>query len=249
MTAIPQGRTRRTPLVSTVCALVVGMGLAGCSEDPDAGTNGVGKLSAAQIQEKTKAAAGSVDAVRLSGSVVTSGRTYKLDMSLKADGGAGSVTAQGATFHLLRVGEQLFLKADAAFWKKEDGKSGDGSDAAAADKLDGKYVKVPAGDPSYKKFSGFTDKDLLLDGLLTLHGALATDGHHEQAGVRTVRITGDGGSGGTLDVSLEGKPYPLLLERAGGAGTLRFSSWGKDFALEEPAKDETVDYGKQLPTS
>ncbi|MCQ9184214.1 hypothetical protein KMT30_35290 [Streptomyces sp. IBSBF 2953] len=232
-----------------MCALVVAMGLAGCSEDPDAGTNGVGKLSAAQIQDRTKAAAGSVDAVRMSGSVVTSGRTYKLDMSLKADGGAGSVTAQGATFHLLRVGEQLFLKADAAFWKKEDGKSGDGSDAAAADKLDGKYVKVPTGDPSYKKFSGFTDKDLLLDGLLTLHGALATDGHHEQSGVRTVRITGDGGSGGTLDVSLEGKPYPLLLERAGGAGRLRFSSWGKDFALEEPAKDETVDYGKQLPTS
>ncbi|MFF1548960.1 hypothetical protein [Streptomyces sp. NPDC058291] len=249
MTAIPQGRTRRAPLVSAMCALAVGMGLAGCGEDPDAGTNGVGKLSAAQIQAKTQAAAGSVDAVRLSGSVVTSGRTYKLDMSLKADGGTGSVTAQGATFHVLRVGEQLFLKADAAFWNKEDGKSGDGSDTAAADKLEGKYVKVPTGDPSYKKFSGFTDKDLLLDGLLTLHGTLATDGHHEQSGTRTVRITGDGGSGGTLDVSLEGEPYPLLLERAGGAGTLRFSSWGKDFALEEPAKDETVDYGKQLPTS
>lgn len=232
-----------------MCALVAGVALAGCSEDPDAGTNGVGKLSAAQIQARTKAAAGSVDAVRLSGSVVTSGRTYKLDMSLKADGGAGSVTAQGATFHLLRVGEQLFLKADAAFWKKGDGTSGGGSDTAAADKLEGKYVKVPTGDPSYKKFSGFTDKDLLLDGLLTLHGALATDGHHEQSGVRTVRITGDGGSGGTLDVSLEGRPYPLLLQRAGGAGTLRFSSWGKDFALEEPAKDETVDYGQQLPSS
>ncbi|MFF3203486.1 hypothetical protein [Streptomyces sp. NPDC002962] len=250
MTAIPQGRTRRASLVSAMCALVVGMGLTGCGEDPDAGTNGVGKLSAAQIQAKTKAAAGAVDEVRLSGSVVTSGHTYKLDMSLKADGGTGSVTAEGATFHLLRVGEQLYLKADAAFWHKEDGKSGeDGSDTAAAVKLDGKYVKVPTGDPSYKKFSGFTDKDLLLDGLLTLHGSLATDGHHEQSGVRTIRITGDGGSGGKLDVSLEGKPYPLRLERAGGAGTLSFSSWGKDFALKEPAKDETVDYGKQLPTS
>lgn len=233
-----------------MCALAVGVGLAGCSEDPDAGTNGVGKLSAAQIQAKTKAAAGSVDAVRLSGSVVTSGRTYKLDMRLKADGGSGSVTAEGATFHLLRVGERLYLKADAAFWKHEDAKSDDdGTDAAAADKLDDKYVKVPTGDPSYKKFSGFTDKDLLLDGLLTLHGSLDTDGHHEQGGVRTIRITGDGGSGGTLDVSLEGKPYPLLLERAGGAGTLSFSAWGKDFALEQPAKDETVDYGRQLPTS
>jgi hypothetical protein len=236
--------------VSAVCALVVGLGASGCSEDPDAGTNGVGKLPAKEIQTKARTAAGAVDAVRLSGSVVTSGKTYKLDMSLKADGGSGSVTAEGAAFQLLRVGEQLFLKADAEFWNHEDGKSDDGgSDKAAGDKLEGKYVKVPAGDPSYKKFSGFTDKDLLLDGLLTLHGALDTDGHHEQSGVRTIRITGDGGSGGTLDVSLEGEPYPLRLVRAGGAGTLSFSAWGKDFALKEPAKDETVDYGKQLQTS
>ncbi|MFJ8109757.1 hypothetical protein [Streptomyces sp. NPDC096132] len=246
MTAIPQGRTRRAALVSAVCALVVGLG-AGCSEDPDAGTNGVGKLPAAQIQAKTKTAAGSVDAVKLSGSVVTSGRTYKLDMRLKDEGGTGSVTSDGVSFHLLRVGEQLYLKADAAFWKHEDGKSG--SDTAAADKLDGKYVKVPTGDPSYKKFSVFTDKDLLLDGLLTLHGSVKTDGHHEQSGTRTIRITGDGGDGGTLDVSLEGEPYPLRLVRGGGAGALTFSSWGKDFALDEPAKGETVDYGKQLPTS
>jgi hypothetical protein len=110
-------------------------------------------------------------------------------------------------------------------------------------------VKVPKGDPSYQKFSGFTEKDVLLDGLLTLHGTLATDGHHEQSGTRTIRVTGDEGSGGTLDVSLKGEPYPLRLQRAGGAGTLTFSSWGKQFPLTEPKDDETVDYGKQLPTS
>jgi len=235
-----------------VCALAVtGTVLTGCgSDDPDAGTNGVGKLPAEQIQAKTKAAAESADTVRLSGTVVTSGRTYKLDMQLKADGGTGSVTAEGATFKLLRIGEKLFLKADAGFWSHEDGKGDDkGSDTAAADKLDGKFVKVPQGDPSYKKFSGFTDKDVLLSSLLTLHGDLATDGHHEQSGTRTIRITGDDGAGGTLDVSLEGKPYPLRLERAGGAGTLAFSGWGKPFQLAAPAKGETVDYGKQLPTS
>ncbi|WP_031479289.1 hypothetical protein [Streptomyces bicolor] len=250
MTAIPQGRARRAALVSAVCALVVsGTGLTGCSEDPDEGTNGVGKLPPAEIQRKTRTAADSAEAVRLSGSVVTSGRTYKLDMRLKADGATGSVTAQGATFQLLRIGEQLYLKADAGFWSDAGAQGGGEADAAAADKLGGKYVKVPQGDPSYKKFSGFTEKDVLLGGLLTLHGTLAAAGHHEQAGIRTIRITGDKGSGGTLDVSLEGTPYPLRLTRAGGAGTLTFSSWGKDFALKEPAKDETVDYGKQLPTS
>ncbi|MEV7994435.1 hypothetical protein AB0O67_21660 [Streptomyces sp. NPDC086077] len=252
MTAMRQGRMRRTTLVSAMCALVVaGTGLTGCgSEDPDAGTNGVGKLSAEKIQATTRTAAESAKAVRLSGTVVAGGSTYKLDMRLKADGGTGSVSAEGATFELLRVGEKLFLMADAEFWSHGGGEGEGGeSDAAAADKLDGKFVKVPEGDPSYKRFSGFTDKDVLLGSLLTLHGALATDGRHEESGVRTVRITGDKGSGGTLDVSLEGRPYPLRLVRAGGAGTLTFSDWGKDFPLEPPAKDKTVDYGQQLPTS
>ena len=249
VTAIPLGRTRRATLVSALCALVVtAVGLTGCSsEDPDAGTNGVGKLPPEKIQARTRAAAEAAGAVRLSGTVVTSGRTYKLDMRLKDDGGTGSVTAEGAAFELLRIGEQLYLKADTAFWNPEGGAGGTGD--AAADKLGGKYVKVPEGDPSYQRFSGFTDKDVLLDSLLTLHGTLETDGRHEQSGVRTIRITGDQGSGGTLDVSLEGTPYPLRLVRGGGAGTLTFSAWGKDFPLAEPEKSETVDYGKQLPTS
>ncbi|QTE00716.1 hypothetical protein [Streptomyces cyanogenus] len=247
MTAIPQGRTRRSVLVTASCALALtgAIVLSGCGgDDPDAGTNGVGKLPPAKIQAKTRAAADAASAVRLSGTVVTSGRTYRLDMRLKADGGTGSVTAQGATFKLLRVGQELYLKADADFWSHADGSDG------ATGKLDGKYVKVPQRDPAYKKFSGFTDKDVLLDGLLTLHGALATDGHHsDQSGTRTIRITGDEGSGGTLDVSLQGTPYPLRLVRAGDAGTLRFSDWGRNFTVEKPARSETVDYGRQLPTS
>lgn len=238
VTAISPVRNRRAVLLGAVCVLA----LAGCSEDPDAGTNGVGKLAADKIQSKSVTAAGAADAVRLSGTVVTSGRTYKLDMRLKSDGGSGSVTSKGSTFGLLRVGEQLYLKADADFWNSN-------GDSGVGDSLHGKYVKVPQDDPSYKKFSGFTDKDVLLSSLLTLHGSLATDGHHDQNGVRTIRITGDDGSGGTLDVSLEGKPYPLRLVRAGGAGTLTFSDWGKSFAVTEPADDDTVDYGKQLPSS
>ncbi|MFI8948683.1 hypothetical protein ACIGO6_19480 [Streptomyces sp. NPDC053750] len=245
MSVTPRRRIRRATVLSAVCALAVaGAGLTGCSsEDPDAGTNGVGKLPADKIHAKARTAAESAGAVRLHGTVAAGGNTYTLDMRLKPDGGTGSVAAEGTTFGLLRVGEQLFLKADAGFW------SNDGGDAAAAEKLAGKYVKVPQRDPAYQKFSGFTDKDVLLGDLLSLHGTVATDGRHEQAGVRTIRITGDEGAGGSLDVSLEGTPYPLRLVRAGSAGTIGFSDWNKDFALKEPAKDDTLDYGKQLPTS
>ena len=249
MTAFPPGRIRRrATLMSAICALVVtGTGLTGCGgEDPDKGTNGVGKLTPQQIQTKTRKVAVAADAVRLSGSVVVKGKTYKLDMRLKGKGGSGSVTSEGSTFRLLRVEEHLFLKADASFWSHEGNSK---SDDAAAGKLDGMYVKVPKGDPAYQRLSGFTDKDVLLDGLLTLHGSLATAGRREQSGVRTIRLTGDKGSGGTLDVSLEGNPYPVRLVRGGGAGTLRLTEWGRDFALAEPPEKETVDYGRELPAS
>ncbi|MGW8061634.1 hypothetical protein ACVV2G_04955 [Streptomyces ziwulingensis] len=245
MSVTSRRRIRRAALTGAVCVLVVtGAGLTGCSgEDPDAGTNGVGKLPADKIHTRTRTAAESARAVHLHGTVDAGGNTYRLDMRLKPDGGTGSVAAEGTTFDLLRVGDQLFLKADAGFW------SHDGGDAKAAEKLADKYVKVPQSDPVFQKFSGFTDKDVLLGDLLTLHGTVETDGRHEQAGLRTIRITGDQGSGGSLDVSLEGTPYPLRLVRAGSAGTLSFSDWNKDFALEEPTKDETLDYGGQLPAS
>ncbi|MFD0416192.1 hypothetical protein [Streptomyces sp. NPDC127108] len=252
-------RTRRSVRVTAVCAgLVVGCaGLTACGgggEDPDAGTNGVGKLSAAKIQSKTRQAAKGADAVRLSGTVVSKGQTYKLDMRLKGSGGEGSVTFKGGTFQLLRVGEHLYLKADSGFWKHQNetggagGVEGKAGDRSAAAKLNGKFVKVPAGDPSYQQLSGFTDKDLMLDGTLALHGKLSKGERSDSGARRVIKIAGDEGAGGTLDVSLEGEPYPLRLQRAGGAGTLRLTEWGKEFVLEEPGKDETVDYGKQLPT-
>jgi hypothetical protein len=240
--------------VGAVCAgVVVGAtSLTGCGsdEDPDAGTNGIGRLPATKIQSKADKVADAASGVRLSGTVVSKGHTYSLDMRLKGDGGTGSVTSKGQTFQLLRVGEQLFLKADTRFWTHQgDGKQPQAADEAAAAKLDGKYVKVPKGDPAYQQLSGFTDKDVLLAGMLTLHGELAKGDRGKTGATRTIKITGDKGAGGTLSVALDGKPYPLRLERGGHAGTLELTEWNKEFPLQEPEKAEMVDYGKQLPTS
>ncbi|KIZ14240.1 hypothetical protein [Streptomyces natalensis] len=239
-------RTGRAALVGAACAALAAA-LAGCGgEDPDAGTNGVGKLPAATIQAKARAAAGRADTVHLSGTVGSQGRTYTLDMRLASNGAKGELGTKGASFSLLRVGNALYLKADSAFWAGEkNGKSASGGASAAA-KLGGKYVKVPAADPVYKRFSGFTDKDTLLAGLLGLHGKLATGDHGDVDGVRTVRLTAAAGSGGTLDVSLEGTPYPLRMRRAGGAGVLRLSDWGKKVDLALPPKDQVVDYGSRI---
>lgn len=227
---------RRTAVL--LGALCAGLALAGCAGDPDQGTNGVAKLPPETIARQARAAADKADTVRLSGTVASKGKSYTLDMRLRGNGGVGQVTSKGSTFELLRVGNDLYLKAGEDFY---------GAKAGAT--LKDKYVKVPTGDPAYKQFSGFTDKAVLLDGLFAMSGKLATGDHRSVNGTRTIALTADGGNGGTLDVSLEGRPYPLRIQRAGGAGTLTLADWGKDFTLRAPDKDHVVDYGKQITAS
>lgn len=236
-------------MAGAVCAVLLAV-LAGCgSEDPDKGTNGVGKLSPGKIEDRARKAAEAADSVRLSGSVVSKGRTYRLDMRLSGDGGLGEVAAKGGSrFELLRVGEDLYLKAGTDFWSRqgEGGEQPSETDLAAARKLEDKYVKVPSGDPAYDQLSGFTDKDVLLDGLLSLQGERQTGDRGEVEGVRTIEVRAAGGAGGVLSVALIGKPYPLRLERGGDAGVVQLTEWDKEFTLRAPGKDQVVDYGKRI---
>ncbi|WP_326800367.1 hypothetical protein OG946_25570 [Streptomyces sp. NBC_01808] len=229
--------------------------LAGCAEDgPEGGENGVGKLSPESIRAKAEKAASGASSVRLAGTLVSNGQPVKLDMRLSAAGGIGEVSTGGMTFSLLRAEEDLFLKAGDEFWlHQDDGEDSDGkpseSDMAAARKLDGKYVKVPPEDTAYKQLSGFTEMKVLLDGLLKLDGELAAENNGEVDGFTTIRVTADEGAGGALEVALEGRPYPLLLERAGDAGELRLLNWDEEFEVNAPRKEEVVDYGKQISAS
>ncbi|MFD0025569.1 hypothetical protein [Streptomyces sp. NPDC058382] len=247
-----RARRRTVSLAVVLCAGLTAALTACAGEDPDEGTNGIGRLDAPQIEKKAQAAADSSGTVRLAGTLVSKGGTYKIDMRLKDKGGTGSVTSKNSTFELLRIGDVLYLKADAGFWShgaSAAGKKTGDADGTAAHKLDDKYVKVPEDDPTYKQLRGFTDKKVLLDGLLKLNGEVGKGDRDKVGGVRTIRVTGGEGEGGMLDVSLEGKPYPLRFARAGGGGVITLADWGKDFSLKAPAQDDTVDYGQQLPKS
>jgi hypothetical protein len=237
-------------IASVAVSISAGVLLTACGSDPDAGTNGVGKLPPKKIESSTRAAAQSAKAVRLSGDVFSKGKKYRLDVRLKESGGVGEVTFGGNTVELLRVDKDLYLKADKDFYTQhKDSKSASDTSGDVAAKLDGKYVKVPPEDPTYKQLSAFTDLDGLLDGFFVLDGELSEGDHGKVDGVRTVELKADGGKGGSVQVSLEGKPYPLRYSRAGGAGTIELSDYNKDFTLKAPDAKHMVDYGKQVTSS
>jgi len=237
---VPRGR-RIAALATALCAAGLLSGCLGFGGDPDAGTNGVGKLPAPTIQQQARAAATSAPAVRLSGTLVSGGQTYRLDMRLRADGGVGEVSTKGDTFQLLRVGDTLYLKAGADFY----GAAGDDKNSqTAAAHLNGKYVKIPKSDPAYQQFSGLTDKKTLLTDLFGLATPLKVGAHRSVDHTRTIALKG--AKGGSLDVSLKGTPYPLRYQPAGKSGSLVLSDWAEDFTLAAPAKSEVVDYGKTI---
>lgn len=242
------GRASRSLIAGAACA-ALGLALPGCAGDPDEGTNGLGRLPASTIEERALNAAGEAESLRLSGTVLTSGGSYRLDMRLGTDGGVGEVSGEGIAFELLRVGEDLYIKADADFWKHQqlDEELAE-RDIDPAESLDDMYVKVPPEDPAYAQLSGFTDKSVLLDGLLALEGERETGERGRIGGTRTIRVVAAGGDGGALEVSLSGTPYPLRLERGGDAGEVRMSDWNREFTLHAPKDSQIVDYGDEILT-
>lgn len=245
----------RRAVVGAVGAAVLAWPLAGCGEeDPDEGTNGVAKLSPEEIEREARQAAEAASSVRLSGDVITADeQVYTLDVRLGADGGSGEVASEdGGTFELLRVEDELYLRASDGFWEAQEESGGidpevlEELETDPLEKLAGKYVRVHPEDPAYAELSGFTDLGVLLDGLLALDGEREAGERGEVDGVGTIQVLADGGAGGALDVSLEGTPYPLRLARGGAAGELTLSEWDEEFEFTVPAEDEVVDYGERL---
>ncbi|WP_055588672.1 hypothetical protein [Peterkaempfera griseoplana] len=240
----------RTAALGTVCAVVaLAAGCSGPPPDPDAGTNGIGRQAPDVIAAKARAAALGASSVHLSGTVVSAGATYRLDMRLKSGGGTGEVVSGARTFELLRVGSQLYVKGDAAFYSEaSSGTSSAGSDSTAASaKLQGKYVRVHSTDPSYRQLSVFTDKAALLGSVTDLGGPARKADYRRIDGLRTVAVTTDGGS--TVRVSLQGTPFPVEVDRPGNAGTLTLSEYGRDFTVTPPPAGQVLDFGTGSATA
>jgi hypothetical protein len=242
---------RTTQLLASLAAtatLVAGCGSANDPAEVTATTsvqppNGVEKLSAAGIVAKAEKAARQASAVRIKGDVTENGERIRFDMHLLADrGGTGTLTVQGGSVQIIRIGRQAYMKGGTAFWTAAAG-------SAAAELLAGRYLKMPTSEPEMAALISFTDVDGLMTELFkdTRDEDLRKGREKQTDDRRAITVTMTGADGGILYVALDGKPYPLRIESLPDAkdrGNVVFLDYDEPFALEAPPTSQTIDISK-----
>jgi hypothetical protein len=218
---------RRSSLLAALLALVLVAALAGCGGGSSG--NGIAEKSPAEILASTKAAADAAKSVHVSGSLVTGGTPITLDMNLVAgQGGRGQLSQSGLAFELIVVGGTVYIKGSSGFYEHIGGK-------AAAQLLEGKWLKAPTGNANFASIGQLTNLRQLIDGTLAAHASLSKTGTSTVNGQKVVGVT-DRSKGGTLYVAATGKPYPVQISRAAsGSGNITFDRWNEPITLSAPS--------------
>jgi len=219
--------------VTALAALAL-VALAGCggssSSSSSPADNGVQDKSPAEILAATKVASDAARSVHVSGSIVSAGTPITLDMDLLAGrGGRGRLSESGLAFELIQVGNTVYIKGTPAFYKHIGG-------TAAAQLLQGKWLKAPASNSDFASLSQLTDLRQLVDQTLSDHGSsLAKLGTSTVDAQKVVGIT-DKSKGGTLYIAATGQPYPIQIAKSGsGGGKITFDRWNSSVTLVAPA--------------
>ena len=209
--------------------LLIAVAIAGCGGSSSSSGNGVADKTPAEILAATKAASDAATSVHVSGSIVSDKSPITLDMNLLANkGGRGKLSESGLAFELIQVGGTVYIKGSAEFYKHIGG-------TAAAQLLQGKWLKAPSSDANFASLSQLTDLRQLVDQTLTSHGSLKKSGTTTVNGQKVVGIT-DTTKGGTLYIATTGKPYPIQISKGGsGGGKINFDSWNGTVTLAAPA--------------
>jgi hypothetical protein len=233
---------RRLTSVAGLSLVLASVALAGCG---GSSSNGVASKSPTEIVSAAKAAADGASAVHVSGSTVTAGTPLTFDLSLVAGkGGRGRIAENGLSFELIELEETVYIKGSSSFYKHFAG-------AAAAQLLQGKWLKASAANASFAGLSSLTELHKLLDAAFA-HGnrPLVSIGTSTVGGQAVVGVQ-DTIQHERLYVATTGKPFPIEVAKngtteAGGhsppasiprsaSGTITFTAWDKPVALTAPA--------------
>ncbi|WP_419998419.1 hypothetical protein [Streptomyces boninensis] len=236
-------RIAAVSLSTAICASALVGGLAGVSYAQD--DNGVAGESAPEIITKAREAFEQASAIQvdIERTGAPKGGVTNTDLSMDRDGNCTGKAAfqDGGSFEIIKKGEQLWFKPDAAWIKAQiPGKEG----VDAANELAGKYLEGSTKDKDVAEVAGVCDINTYqqamregVDGPLRKHGTTTVNGTH------VVELTGrEGGEQVTLDVATSGKPYPVRIatEGPGDQGETTAFSYDEQVRPEAPPAEDTV---------
>jgi hypothetical protein len=212
--------------------VLIATAIAGCGGSSSG--NGVADKTPDEIVAAAKVAADAATSVHVAGSIVSNGSPITLNMELLAGkGGRGQLSEGGLSFELIQVEGTVYIKGSPAFYKKIGG-------AAAAQLLQGKWLKAPAKSSDFASLAQLTDLRQLVDTTLANHGKLTKGGITTINGQKAVGIT-DASKGGTLYIATTGEPFPIEITKDGsGGGKITFDRWNKPVTLTAPANSIDV---------
>lgn len=191
-------------------------------------------LKGQELLDKSKTAALAATSVHLKGSIVDSGSTMALDFNGATDGSNGSysITQGDQQVTILRIGADGYLKANAAFWKRNAG----GVDTT---KVVDKWVKSPS---LVAKMKDFTTASLLT----SMYKDVKVDAEVKTDTVdgAAVYVLTDSTSASPGKLMLDAKTYlPVKLtgvDAKGTSGEVTFTDWNKAPAPQAPPAAEVV---------
>ncbi len=220
------GPTRRASALALIAVAFV-FALAGCGGSSS--SNGVESKSAQEILEATKAAASKAVSVHIVGSIQSNEKPISLDMELLAGkGGKGTISQEGFTVQIVQSGGAVYINGSAAFYRHVAGPT-------AAQLLQGKWLKAPAGSGELASLASLTDLGKLLDTALSGHGTVVKGPVTTVGGQKAIELR-DATKAGSLFVATTGQPYPLQILKSGGeSGKVTFDRWNQPVTITPPA--------------
>jgi hypothetical protein len=227
------------------------------------GTNGVATKPVDQIIQTAKTTVDDASTVHVTGDLGQGAQHITLDLRLaRGKGASGTIVIGNQTLELLRVGQDVYLKGDAQFYKSIVGSlstpaPGSPTPTTAASPpagaqggitiqaMQGQYLHIGPSDPSYQVFASITDPASLVDQILAGTGSLSKDGQQSIRGSKTLILSGSTPST-KVYVGIDGPAYLLRVIPAGG-GTLDFLDYGSPITLQAPPASQVVEISA-IPT-
>ena len=210
------------------------------SSSSPAAASQVEGLSAEQVVAKAKATVTSAKSMQYLAKGTDGGKELTVEMRIDKDRGAlGTIGLADEQIKLIRTKDAVYVTGNQALLAAVSG----GKPVAT-----GKWIKTSEQAPGISSFMELADPGKLLDQIVKPAQKLSLGTPKTVAGQQTVAVViapdASGKNGGTMYVSAQGTPYPLLIESAPGdkdQGTVTFSDFDKPVDVTAPdAKDVVV---------